>query len=233
MEPEELAFAGSARQAELLRAGEVSSRELVELYLERIERLGPKLNAFTEVLRRPGARRGRRGRRRRSRPARSAPLLGVPIAIKDNVDVEGAPTRFGTDGLRRDAGDRRLRTVAAPARRPGPSSSARRRSRSSRSCRSPRPRPGAPPATRGTPSRTPGGSSGGSGAAVAAGLVGAASATDGGGSIRIPAAFCGLVRAEAAAGADRHGARRTTGLGSPSTGCVTRHGRSTRRSGST
>ena len=50
MDAEELAFAGAARQAELIRAGEVSSRELVELYLERIERLDPKLNAFTEVL---------------------------------------------------------------------------------------------------------------------------------------------------------------------------------------
>ena len=50
MDAEELAFAGAARQAELIRSGEVSSRELVELYLERIERLDPKLNAFTEVL---------------------------------------------------------------------------------------------------------------------------------------------------------------------------------------
>ena len=50
MDAEELAFAGIARQAELIRAGEVSSRELVELYLERIERLDPELNAFTEVL---------------------------------------------------------------------------------------------------------------------------------------------------------------------------------------
>ncbi len=43
---EDLAFAGVARRAELLRAGEVTPRELVELYLARIERLDPKLNAF-------------------------------------------------------------------------------------------------------------------------------------------------------------------------------------------
>ena len=49
--PNELAFAGVVRQAELVRAGEVSSRELVELYLERIERLDPELNAFRTVLR--------------------------------------------------------------------------------------------------------------------------------------------------------------------------------------
>ena len=50
MDATELAFAGIARQAELIRAGEVSSRELVELYLERIERLDPLLNAFRVVL---------------------------------------------------------------------------------------------------------------------------------------------------------------------------------------
>ena len=46
MDADELAFAGPSRQAELVRAGEVSSRELTELYLERIERLDPKLNAY-------------------------------------------------------------------------------------------------------------------------------------------------------------------------------------------
>ena len=50
MERDELAFAGVARQAELIRAGDVSSRELVELYLERIERLDPELNAFRKVM---------------------------------------------------------------------------------------------------------------------------------------------------------------------------------------
>jgi amidase len=50
MEREDLAFAGAARQAALIRRGEVSSRELVELYLERIERLEPELNAFRRVM---------------------------------------------------------------------------------------------------------------------------------------------------------------------------------------
>ena len=50
MDSTELAFAGIVRQAALVRAGEVSSRELVELYLERIERLDPKLNAFRVVM---------------------------------------------------------------------------------------------------------------------------------------------------------------------------------------
>ena len=49
-EAAELAFAGAARQADMLRAGEVSPRELVELYLDRIERLDPQLNAFRVVM---------------------------------------------------------------------------------------------------------------------------------------------------------------------------------------
>ena len=50
MNADDLAFSGIARQAELVRAGEVSPRELVELYLDRIERLDTKLNAFRVVL---------------------------------------------------------------------------------------------------------------------------------------------------------------------------------------
>ena len=49
MDATDLAYAGIARQAELIAAGEISSRELVELYLERIERLDPRLNAFRVV----------------------------------------------------------------------------------------------------------------------------------------------------------------------------------------
>ena len=116
MDAEELAFAGIARQAELIRAGEVSSRELVDVYLERIERLNPELNAFTEVL--AEARGGRsRGRRRPPGEGEEAPLLGVPVAIKDNVDVEGAATRFGSgafDGRRRPRPTARSSLGCAP-----------------------------------------------------------------------------------------------------------------------
>ncbi|MBK5118263.1 MAG: transporter, partial [Thermoleophilia bacterium] len=49
MDATDLAFAGIARQAELLRAGEISSSELVDIYLQRIERINPQLNAFTDV----------------------------------------------------------------------------------------------------------------------------------------------------------------------------------------
>jgi amidase len=95
VDAEELAFAGIARQAELIRAGEVSSRELVDLYLERIERLNPKVNAFTEVLD-EWARAEADSADGRRASGEQAPLLGVPVAIKDIVDVEGIVTQFGT-----------------------------------------------------------------------------------------------------------------------------------------
>src|SRR6188472_2699253 len=96
MERDDLAFAGLARHADLIAAGELSSRELVELYLSRIARLDPLLNAFRVVLaehalieadQADGRRRG--GDRR--------PLLGVPVAIKDDTHVAGEITGYGCD----------------------------------------------------------------------------------------------------------------------------------------
>ncbi len=191
MDTEELAYAGPARQAELIRAGEVSSRELVELYLERIERLGAKVNALTEVLSERAQAEADAADERRA-AGESAPLLGVPIAIKDNVDVEGAATRFGSEGYdptpaRSDAESvRRLRAAGAVILAKTTLSELAILPFTETKGWGPTRNPW-------DPTRSPGGSSGGSGAAVAAGLVGAASATDGGGSIRIPAAFCGLV----------------------------------------
>ena len=91
-----------------------------------------------------------------------------------------------------DPGRRRRRGGPAAAARPARSSSARPRCRSSARSRSPSPSRAASPATRGTASRTPGGSSGGTAVAVSAGMVPVGIGGDGGGSIRIPSASCGL-----------------------------------------
>src|SRR5688572_11804926 len=190
MERDELAFAGVARQAELIRAGEVSSRELVELYLERIERLDPELNAFRTVMAERAVVDAQQADGRRG-AGDDRPLLGVPIAVKDVEDVTGEVTRWGTDAFSTPATQdselvRRLRSAGAVVigktnlpelaimgDTEGPSFGITRNPWNT--------------------DRSPGGSSGGSAAAVAAGLCAAATASDGGGSIRIPASNCGLV----------------------------------------
>src|SRR2546423_8443716 len=99
MDSLDLAFAGAARQAELLRAREVSPRELVEVCLERIERIDPQINAFRVVL----AERARAEAQQaegRIGAGDERPLLGVPVAVKDNFDVAGEFTGQGSAGHR-------------------------------------------------------------------------------------------------------------------------------------
>ena len=92
---DDVAFAGAARIAEMVRAKEVSPSELVELYLKRIERLDPELNAYRVVLA-EGARADAKRAEERLAKGDDAPLLGVPVAIKDNVDYAGEVTTHGT-----------------------------------------------------------------------------------------------------------------------------------------
>src|SRR3977135_2859572 len=96
MQGAELAYAGIARQAELIAAGEVSSRELVELYLARISRYDPTLNAFRVVFAERALLEAEQADSRRSAGGQW-PLLGVPIAVKDDIDVAGELTPFGTN----------------------------------------------------------------------------------------------------------------------------------------
>ena len=189
MDSSELAFAGVARQAELVRTGEVSARELAELQLGRIERLNPELNAFRVVLAdRALAEADQADARRRADEER--PLLGVPIAVKDNHDLAGEVTTHGTVANRTPARQdaelvKRLREAGAVVIG---------KTRLSELAIWPYTLSSTWGATRNPwdPERVPGGSSGGSGAAVAAGLASGATASDGGGSIRVPAACCGI-----------------------------------------
>ena len=188
MDATDLAFAGLARQAELIRAGEVSSRELTELYLARIERLDTQLRAFRVVLADEALAAADAADARRGEDA--PPLNGVPIAIKDDTDMFGQVTACGSLAHGGPADDddeivRRLRAAGCVllgksqlpelATTPGTESLAFGATHNPWDL-----------------ARTPGGSSGGSAAAVAAGLAAAALGTDGAGSIRIPSAACGL-----------------------------------------
>ncbi len=189
MDSAELVRSGIFRQAELIAAGEVSSRELTEACLERIAKLDPRLNAFRVVTAERARERADEADRQRAAGER-LPLLGVPVALKDNLDVAGELTTHGTLGFDRPAtadGEhaRRLREAGAvligKTNLPELAIWGFTETEGWGITRNPW-----------DPSRSPGGSSGGSAAAVAAGMVGAASASDGGGSIRIPAANCGL-----------------------------------------
>jgi amidase len=186
----DLVLAGPARQAELVREGEVSAGDLVSASLERIARLDPQLNAFRVVMAERALLEAHQADARRQGGSGDRPLLGVPIAVKDNVDVAGEVTAAGTGAFSEPAGAdsevvSRLRTAGAIV--VGKTHMSEfglwpwTESATWGMTRSPW-----------DPERTPGGSSGGSAAAVASGMVGAAHAADGGGSIRIPAACCAL-----------------------------------------
>ena len=183
----ELLFRPAGELAGLIRKGELSSRELVEASLARIEALQPELNAFCHLD--PEGALTAAGAVEKDDPR---PFAGVPIAIKDTAPVAGTPLTMGSDLF----GDftpghdaflvRRLREAGfVPVGRTNmpefgilPVTEPRRYG---------------PTRNPWDSERTPGGSSGGSGAAVAAGMVPLAHGSDGAGSIRIPAACCGLV----------------------------------------
>jgi amidase len=173
-----------------VRAGRVTPAEVLEQHLERITAVESRLGAFrlvrTEAVRAEARALGGRD------DLGSLPLAGVPVAVKDNVDVAGCPTRNGSAATSPEpaAADdelvRRLREAGALV--VGKTSVPEL-------CLWPFTESEAFGATRNPWSldHTPGGSSGGSAAAVAAAMVPLALAADGGGSIRMPASNCGLV----------------------------------------
>ncbi|MGA9857073.1 MAG: amidase [Solirubrobacteraceae bacterium] len=180
--------------AALIRAGELTASELVQASLDRIEELDPQINAFTHVAHESALAAaqsiGAEDRR---------PFAGVPIAVKDNRAVAGMPLTMGSDlfgdyvpdhdafAIRRlrEAGFVIVGKTSLPEMGILPTTEPRRFGATHNPW---------------DLERTPGGSSGGSAAAVAAGMVPIAHGNDGGGSIRIPAACCGLVGLKPARG---------------------------------
>lgn len=181
---EDLSFAGPGELAELVRSRRLHPRELVELFLRRIEALDPHLNAFRATLPEEAL-----------AAADAAPaegmLAGVPIAVKGETPLAGHPTTLGS----RSYGPPEARDAEIVRRLKGAGAIPIGITNVPELMIFPWTASDATGVTRNPwdPSRTPGGSSGGSAAAVAAGMVPAATASDGGGSIRIPAACCGLV----------------------------------------
>ena len=205
MNETELAFATIAEIAHLFRSGKLSPVELTELMLARIERFNPQLNAYITVAHEVARRQAKRAeaelgvRGKRKTRADRGLLHGIPISLKDNICTEGVRTTAGSKILRDYFPEKdapvvsRLKLAGAvllgktnmhefaygvttnnphygPARNPWDAA------------------------------RIPGGSSGGSASAVAAGLCFGSVGTDTGGSIRIPAALCGIVGLKAGLG---------------------------------
>src|SRR5947209_1163824 len=180
--------------AELVRAGELSATELVETSLRRIDELEPLIGAFTHI-----AHDRALAEAAAVQAGDERPFAGVPIAIKDNRAVTGLPITMCSDLFQdrvprhdsfvvrrlRDAGFVIVGKTTLPEMGILPTTEPRRFG---------------PTRNPWALDRTPGGSSGGSAAAVAAGMVPIAHGNDGGGSIRIPAACCGLVGLKPARG---------------------------------
>lgn len=189
MDVDELLWAGADAQAAALRDGTVTAPELTDAVLRRIDALNPRLNAF-RIVYADDARQAATAAQRRIDAGERTPLLGVPIAVKDDQDVAGDVTAKGgrpqfppveKDGAHvarlRSAGAVIVGHTQVPDR-----------------CLWPFTETLTHGATR-NPwhlDHTSGGSSGGSAAAIAAGIVGVATGSDGGGSVRIPAGACGI-----------------------------------------
>jgi amidase len=183
----ELLFQTATELARLVHGGELGARELTETALDRIEALNSDLNAFVHI-----DAEGALATADAVAAGDERPFAGVPIAVKDTAPVAGMPYTLGSDAF----GDfvpahdafvvRRLReagfVIVGKTNLPEfgilPVTEPRRFG---------------PTRNPWDTERTPGGSSGGAAAAVAAGMVPLAHGSDGGGSIRIPAACCGLV----------------------------------------
>jgi amidase len=176
--------------ARAVRERRVTPEEVIRAHLDRIAAADPLIRAFQEV-RADEALADAEALGRRD-DLGSLPLAGVPVAVKDNIDVAGLPTRHGSAATAAAAASqddelvRRLRQAGGiPIGK----------TQMPELAIWPFTEPVAFPATR-NPwdlSRTPGGSTGGGAAAVVAGMAALALGSDGGGSIRIPAACCGIV----------------------------------------
>ncbi|MBV9599994.1 MAG: Asp-tRNA(Asn)/Glu-tRNA(Gln) amidotransferase subunit GatA [Chloroflexi bacterium] len=180
------------RLAELLRSRQTSSVDLTRAYLERIDRLNPRLNAYITVTAEAALQQARAADAEIARGNYRGPLHGVPVGIKDLFDVGGAPTTFGSKILK-DNQARQDSAVVARLKRAGAVILGKHNLHEfAFGITSENPHFGAVRNPWDT-DRIPGGSSGGTAAAVAAGLCAAGIGSDTGASIRAPASFCGIV----------------------------------------
>jgi len=191
-----LAFASMEEVSALVRKRRVSPVELTKLMLERIERLNPDLNAYLQVTAEQALAQACKAEaeisRRRGRARYRGPLHGVPISLKDNIETAGIRTTAGSKILRDWIPARDAKVVTLLRRAGAVILGKTNLHEFAYGATTNNPHYG-PTRNPWDLERIPGGSSGGSAAAVAAGLCYASIGTDTGGSIRNPAALCGIV----------------------------------------
>lgn len=206
-----------------LASGEVSARDATEYVLGVTERENPRLGAFLSLAPELASQRAAALDERFAQDGPTGRLHGLPTAFKDLTDVAGMRTTFGS----------RIAQDAEPADRDDALAATVHGAGAVSVGKTNVPEFGLPchtenlvaPPTRNPldPTRTAGGSSGGAACAVASGMLPAAPGNDGGGSVRIPAAACGLVGVKPGRNvvpADRQGAEMTAQLGGPEAGSV-------------
>jgi amidase len=186
----ELCARGASELANLIRAREVTSREVVDAHLARIEEINPAVNAVTVTM--AVAARDAATAVDRAVAAGTAvgPLAGVPFTVKENIDVAGTATTWGVAALAGQIASTdaplvaRLREAGAIplARTNLPDFAFRWDTTSGRGGRTVNPW---------DPTRTPGGSSGGEAVALATGMTPLGFGNDFGGSLRVPSQMCG------------------------------------------
>ena len=199
MNPRDYARLTAVDMARLVREGEVSPVELVRGALAAIEATEPAINAWSEVFGQGALARAAELEAEAGRGAFRGPLHGVPVGIKDLFQVAGTCTRRGShlyaNAMATETGPAVQRLLEAGAVMVGKNTTPELGWKASAQS----PLYGV---TRNPwdPSRTPGGSSSGSAAAVAAGAVPLSLGSDGGGSLRVPASFCGVFSLKASLG---------------------------------
>ena len=188
----DLAFLSATELSLLIETGDVDPRDLTRLFLDRANVEGRSLNCFITLGDESALVEASAAAERARSKRRVSPLDGIPVAVKDNMDIAGVPTSNGFGGVpyRIPPADsevvRRLRAAGAIIlgklnMHEGALGATNDNAHFGRATNPHR------------DGHSPGGSSGGSGAAVAAGLCVAALGSDTGGSIRIPASYCGTV----------------------------------------
>ncbi|MBI4199700.1 MAG: amidase [Chloroflexi bacterium] len=191
MSEQDLMFAPAWQLRDLVAARQLSPVEVTELFLRRVEALNPRLNAYLTVAADQAIRAARQAEAAVSAGKRLGPLHGIPISIKDLTFTKGIRTTRGSllfqddVPLQDDVAVLRIRRAGAiilgKTNTPEFGYSGTTENLLGDDCRNPW-----------DPACTAGGSSGGAGAALAAGLCPLAQGSDGGGSIRIPSAMCGV-----------------------------------------